>query len=164
MSAGVVAVSAVISPVVPRLLPRSGDRTVGHSGVVSLVRGPLPLPLLITARTSAIVYGLSAVDDRGRVADRVVMRALGWSAGLRLAIRETGGVLTVRNDPDGGYQITSQGHLRLPAPLRHRCDLHAGDRVLLAADPHRSRLDIYPPAALDSLITPPDDPAGGEPA
>jgi len=92
------------------------------------------------------------------------MRALGWSAGLRLAIRETGGVLIVRDDPDGGYQITSQGHLRLPAPLRHRCGLHAGDRVLLAADPHRSRLDIYPPAALDSLITPPDDPSGGKPA
>lgn len=163
MSAGVVAVSAVISPVVPALLPCSGDRTVGDLGVGSLVRGPLPLPSLITARTSAIVYGLSAIDDRGRVADRVVMRALGWSPGLRLAIGELGGVLTVRTAADGDYQITSHGHLRLPAALRHRCALHAGDRVLLAADPHRCRLAIYPPAALDSLITPPNDPVGGEP-
>ena len=163
LSAGVVAVSAVISPVVPALLLCRGDRTAGHSGGVSLVRGPLPLPSLITQRTSALVYGLSAIDDRGRVADRVVMRALGWSAGLRLAIRETAGVLTVRNDPEGDSQVTSHGHFRLPAPLRHRCALHAGDRVLLAADPHRSRLDIYSPAALDSLITPPNDPMGGEP-
>jgi hypothetical protein len=133
--------------------------------VVSLVRGPLPLPSLISRRTSTVVYGLSALDDRGRVADRVVMRALGWSAGLRLDIYETAGVLTVTTDPDGGYQVTNQGHLRLPAPLRHRCGLEAGDRVLLAADPDRSRLAIYPPAALDTLLSQqPTDTAGGAPA
>lgn len=163
---GVVAVSvAVISPVVPPLLSGTGGQGVaGDPGAVSLVRGPLPLPLLISRRTSSVVYGLAAVDDRGRVADRVVMRALGWHVGLRLAMAGTGGVLTVRPDPHGAYQVTGQGYLRLPAPLRHRCGLAAGDRVLLAADPDRSRLAIYPPAALDHALAQPADPAGGEPA
>jgi bifunctional DNA-binding transcriptional regulator/antitoxin component of YhaV-PrlF toxin-antitoxin module len=93
-----------------------------------------------------------ALDDRGRIADRVVMRVLGWSAGLRLDIREASGVLTVLTAPDGSYQVTNQGHLRLPAPLRHRCGLETGDRVLLVADPDRSRLAIYLPAALDNLL------------
>jgi hypothetical protein len=118
---------------------------------------------LIARRSSTVVYGLSALDDRGRVADRVVMRTLGWSAGLRLDIHETAGVLTALTAPDGAYQVTNQGHLRLPAPLRHRCGLQAGDRVLLAADPDQSRLAIYPPAVLGTLITQQSaDPTGGE--
>jgi bifunctional DNA-binding transcriptional regulator/antitoxin component of YhaV-PrlF toxin-antitoxin module len=114
---------------------------------------------LISVRTSHLVYGLAAVDDRGRIADRVVLRALGWSAGQRLTIAETGGMLTVHTDPAGDHQVTNQGHLRIPAPLRHRCGLTAGDRVLLAADPDESRLTIYPPAALDNALAQP----GGEP-
>jgi bifunctional DNA-binding transcriptional regulator/antitoxin component of YhaV-PrlF toxin-antitoxin module len=155
--------AGVIAPVAPPLLPASG-RAAAPS-VVALVRGPLPLPTLILRRTSTVVYGLSAVDDRGRVADRVIMRALGWSAGLRLDIREAAGVLTVYMDSEGVYQLTSQGQLRLPAPLRHRCGLNAGDRVLLAADPQRSRLAVYPPAALDTLLPQQStDTTGGEPA
>jgi hypothetical protein len=153
----------VIAPVVPPVLPVSGRAAV--PSVAALVRGPLPLPTLTPRRTSTVVYGLSALDDRGRVADRVVMRALGWSAGLRLDIRETGGVLAVVTDPKGVYQVTSQGHLRLPAALRHRCGLQAGDRVVLAADPRRSRLAIYTPAALDTLLSQqPTETTGGEPA
>jgi hypothetical protein len=116
---------------------------------------------LVCRRSSARVYGLAAVDDRGRVADRVVMRALGWPAGQRLAIDETCGVLTAHTDPYGAYQITGQGNLRLPAPLRHRCGLAPGDRVLLAADPERSRLHVYPPAALDNALAHFTGAAGG---
>ena len=140
----------MIAPVVPPLLPASG--WVAAPSVRTLVRGPLPLPPLIPRRRSTVVYGLSAVDDRGRVTDRVIMRALGWPAELRLDIRETAGVLTVFADSEGVYQLTSQGQLRLPAALRHRCGLNAGDRVLLVADPQRSRLAVYPPAVLDILL------------
>jgi hypothetical protein len=117
----------VIAPVVPPLLPASG--WAAAPGVAVLVRGPLPLPTLSPRRTSTVVYGLSALDDRGRLADRVIMRTLGWSAGLCLDIRETAGVLTVLTDPTGVYQVTGQGHLRLPAALRHRCGLRAGDAL-----------------------------------
>ena len=150
-----------VAAVVPPVLPASGRAAAG--GVATLVREPLPLPSLVAGRTSTVVYGLAAVDDRGRVADRVVLRSLGWSAGLRLDIDETAGVLTVTADPGGGYQITNQGNLRLPASLRHRCGLVPGDRVLLAADPDRSRLAVYPPAALDHALAGADT-AGGEPA
>ena len=53
--------------------------------------------------------------------------------------------------PDGEFQVTGQGHLRLPALIRHRCGLEPGDRVLLAADPRQRQLVLYPPAVLDDL-------------
>jgi hypothetical protein len=143
--------AGVIAPVV---LPPGADQSTSRPGAASLAREPLPLPCLPPQRTSAVVYGASAVDDRGRVADRVVLRALGWAAGHRLDIREATGSLTVVPDPTGTHQVTGQGHLRIPAEMRHRCGLRTGDRVLLAADPDRSYLAIYPPAALDKALDP----------
>jgi bifunctional DNA-binding transcriptional regulator/antitoxin component of YhaV-PrlF toxin-antitoxin module len=107
---------------------------------------------LIPQRTTAVVYGLSALDDRGRLADRTIMQVLGWSAGLRLHIEETRGLLVIRSHEQGEFHVTGQGHLRVPAPLRHRCGLQTGDRALLTADPRRDQLVVYPPAALDALI------------
>jgi len=108
---------------------------------------------LIPQRTTAVVYGLSALDDRGRLADRTIMRVLGWSAGLRLDISETRGMLVIRSRASGESHVTGRGYLRVPAALRHRCGLETGDRVLLAADPGQGQLVVYPPAALDALIT-----------
>jgi hypothetical protein len=150
---GVLAViGAVISPVIPPAL-RSGNHQADEAPAgPPPLRRPLPLAVLLTRRTATTVYGLSALDDRGRLADRTVMRALGWSAGLRLDIREAAGLLVIRSHADGELQVTGQGHLRLPALLRHRCGLEAGDRVLLAAFPGQSQLLVYPPAVLDALI------------
>jgi hypothetical protein len=149
--------AAVIRPVVPPVLSHSGGTAMGVGGAVSLSRNALPLPSLIAQRTSSAVYGMAALDDRGRIADRVVLRVLGWSAGLCLVIDEDGGLLVIYPEADGIAQVTGQGHLRVPAPLRHRCGLHSGDRVLLAADPERHRLVVYPPAALDALLSHPFD-------
>lgn len=145
--------AGVIAPVVPP--PPGAGRTAARDGVVSLARKPLPLPLpdLPPQRTSAVVYGASTVDDRGRVVDRVVLRALGWRAGHRLNIHEAAGTLTVVPDSAGDHQVTGQGHLRLIT----------GDRVLLAADPDRARLAIYPPAALDRALVQPPTRTGGDP-
>ncbi|MCA1701879.1 MAG: hypothetical protein LC808_00855 [Actinobacteria bacterium] len=72
--------AAVIRPVVPPALSHSGGGTAtGVSGAVALSRKALPLPSLIAQRTISAVYGLAALDDRGRIADRVVLRALGGS-------------------------------------------------------------------------------------
>ncbi len=100
------------------------------------------------------MYGLAAVDCRGRVADRAVVGALGWVSGTRLDIGESGGLLVVRADAHGGFSLTRQGHLRLPATVRRGCGLISGDRVLLVADPARDLLVVYPPAALDDLLAP----------
>jgi hypothetical protein len=107
---------------------------------------------------------MATLDCHGRVADRTVLQALGWLTGHRLTIHETDGTLTVIPDPDGEARVSGQGHLRIPAAVRHSCALDTGDRVLLVADPDRCRLAIYSPAALDTaLARQPSTPTGGEP-
>ncbi|MEV5540087.1 AbrB/MazE/SpoVT family DNA-binding domain-containing protein [Saccharopolyspora shandongensis] len=98
------------------------------------------------------MYGLAAVDVRGRVADGAVLSALSWTPGTRLALRETHNLLIIRTDPHGVFSITRQGHLRIPAPVRHCCGLRPGDRVLLAADPVHGVLVVHPPTVLDDMI------------
>lgn len=113
---------------------------------------PLPLPAVPTSRIATVVYGMAAVDCRGRVADRTVFAALGWVAGTPLAISLTHATLVIGADPGGVFGMTRQGHLRLPAPVRHRCGLASGERVLLAAYPERDVLLVHPPAVLDLLL------------
>jgi hypothetical protein len=107
------------------------------------------------------VYGLATLDDRGRLADRAVVRALGWPARQRLAVRETAGLFLLSAATEGALEVTGQGHLRLPALLRHRYGLHAGDSLFLAADTRARRLVIYPPAALDALTAAHREAMGG---
>jgi hypothetical protein len=123
------------------------------------------------------VYRVAAVDRCGRVAERLVMRALGWTPGLSLHIAEAGGTLVVHADPAGAFRTTGHGHLVLLARVRSWCGMRVGDRVLLAADPMRQELLVCPPAVLDAMIAarhtrsvdtirPADrgHPMGGEPA
>jgi bifunctional DNA-binding transcriptional regulator/antitoxin component of YhaV-PrlF toxin-antitoxin module len=156
---------AIIAPVVPPAVAQGRDRAVGGAagGVPSSGR-PLPLPRLIVQRTSVYVYGLAALDDRGRLGDRSVVRALGWSAGFGVDIGEAAGVLIVHARAKGEFRVSGQGHLRLPAVIRHRCGLAPGDRVLLAADPGQRQLVIYPPAVLDEFTAQHQRMAGGESA
>jgi hypothetical protein len=109
-------IAGVISP------PGTGH-LIASRGAAYLARGTAAAPDLPPKRTSAVVYGPSAVDDRGRLADRVVLRALSWPVGRRLDIRGS--------RPCRQHQVTGQGHVRIPAVLRHRCGLATGDRVLL---------------------------------
>jgi hypothetical protein len=149
--------AAVITPVVPppTASPGRGPASGGTAGA-GLRRAALPLPGLSPASAEADprrgkVYGLSAVDDRGRLADRVVWRALGWTPGTRLQIRVAGGLVVVEADAGGAFAVTRQGHVRIPATIRHWCGLAAGNRLLLAADPAVGRLVVYPPDALDRV-------------
>ncbi|WP_345535875.1 hypothetical protein [Phytohabitans rumicis] len=50
------------------------------------------------------------------------------------------------------FAVTGLGHVRLPAVVRHRCDLAGGDRVLLAADRAQGRLVVHPPVMLDAMV------------
>lgn len=92
------------------------------------------------------------MDCHGRVADAAIFQGLGWTAGDRLSIDEAAGALIVRPSASGGHRMTGQGHLQLPARLRHAFHLMAGDRLLLAADPIRNVLLVHPPAVLDDLL------------
>lgn len=142
---------AVVSPVIPASTPqRRRDQPAGTGP--QPVRRALPLAEVPAPRTVTVVYGLACVDRRGRVADRTVLCALGWSAGQRLDIRERGGLLVVHAEAHGVFCMTAQGYLRLPAAARRWCGLVTGDRVLLAADPARGRLVVHPPTALDAMV------------
>jgi hypothetical protein len=72
-------------------------------------------------RAADIVYALSAVDKSGRVADRTVVRAMGWAPGTRVSIRECGGTIVVAPAVDGVHRINDRGHLPLPLPVRRGC-------------------------------------------
>jgi bifunctional DNA-binding transcriptional regulator/antitoxin component of YhaV-PrlF toxin-antitoxin module len=98
------------------------------------------------------VYALSAVDKSGRVADRSIVRVLGWGPGTRLDIREQAGIIVARPAADGVHCVGDRGHLHLPLAVRRWCRLTAGDRVLLAADPATGVLVAHPLAVLDRLL------------
>ncbi|SCG69236.1 AbrB/MazE/SpoVT family DNA-binding domain-containing protein [Micromonospora halophytica] len=153
----------LIDSVIPAVVPSGGLKIRGDSGA-AMKRPPLPLARLAPTRDGSTVYGLATLDVHGRVADRAVMIALGWAPGLRLGIRESGGLIIVDPDPGGVFRVTKEGHVRLPAVVRQWCGLTAGDRVLLAADPKAGRLVLHPPASLDAVVARVHDEAfaGGE--
>ncbi|WP_344928116.1 AbrB/MazE/SpoVT family DNA-binding domain-containing protein [Saccharopolyspora gregorii] len=93
-----------------------------------------------------------------------MLRSLGWTAGQRLDIRAVEGSVMVACREDGVFFLTSQGHLRLPAVVRHWCALRPGQRVLLAAEPDHDALAVHTMPVLDSLLTEPHARMfGGEP-
>lgn len=141
-----------VAPVIPPVRLSDREQSPHRPRGGGARRPPLPLPVLPTPRAGTLVYGLAAIDNSGRIADRTVIRALGWGPGTRLHIREASGVIVVRLDRQGVFTVTGQGHLHLPAAVRHLCGLTAGDRVLLAANPADGLLVVHPPAALDAMV------------
>src|SRR5882757_611003 len=96
--------SSLVPTLVPSLAmpPRSDQRLSPGSGS----RRPLPVAPLIGPRDRSTVYGLAAVDARGRVADHAVMRALGWRAGTPLNIQVICGLIVVKAGDDGQVGVT----------------------------------------------------------
>lgn len=151
-----------VSAVTPLFVPPPGS-VPGHRAP-TLRRG-LPLASVPSPRPpGAAVYGMAAMDCRGRIADQAVLRALGWPPGTPTDVRTSGGIVIVAAGAGDAGTVTTHGHLRLPAAIRHRLGLQPGDRVLLVGRPTEARLIIYPPAALDELLACADlDPSGGSP-
>jgi hypothetical protein len=142
--------SSLVPTLVPSLAmpPRSDHRVSPGSGSWR----PLPVAPLLGPRDRSTVYGLAAVDARGRVADHAVMRALGWRAGTPLNIKVICGLIVVTAGDDGQVGVTNQGDVRLPAAVRYACGIERGDRVLLAAEPAEGVLVVHPPATLDTMF------------
>jgi hypothetical protein len=99
-----------------------------------------------------VVYGIGRIDASGRVADRAVTCALGWRAGDRLTLTAEAGMVIARRDPGGMVTLPVRPCLAIPAALRHRCGLRAGDRVLLAALPEQDYLAVFTLAVVDQAI------------
>lgn len=66
-----------------------------------------------------MVYGFGRIDASGRVADRSIIRALGWRGGDRLTLTADAGMMVARRDPRG---TRSLGHL----PRWHRFSAPTG--------------------------------------
>jgi hypothetical protein len=145
----VVVTASFVPPLIPTAVP--GGVSAGPAGQG---RRPPPVPALepVPPPAAGVVYAVSAVDKSGRVADRGIVRALGWAPGTRLDIREQAGVIVASAAVGGTGRVDGRGHLRLPLAVRRWCRLAAGDRVLLAADRAMGVLRAYPPAALDRLL------------
>jgi bifunctional DNA-binding transcriptional regulator/antitoxin component of YhaV-PrlF toxin-antitoxin module len=110
------------------------------------------MPMASPPGRPGAVYGFGRIDASGRVADRGVMTALGWRGGDRLTLTADGGVMTARRDPGGIVTMPARPCLVIPAALRRRCGLRAGDQVLLAALPSEDMLAAFPFAVVDQAI------------
>lgn len=98
------------------------------------------------------LYGLGRIDASGRIADRAITGALGWSNGDRLTLTAEAGVVVARGDPGGMVTMPVRPYVVIPAALRRRCGLRPGDRVLLAAVLREDVLAAYPLALVDQAI------------
>lgn len=140
----------VIAPVIPSSMNKPGS--VGPVGSRVVRALPLAVPSMHVAAPTDVVYGMGRLDASGRVADRVVIQALGWQPGDRLTLTGTPGVILARRDPAGMVTLGHKPYVTLPAALRNRCGLRAGDRVLLAATLDEDLLAVYPPIAVHQAI------------
>ncbi|MFF0721828.1 hypothetical protein [Micromonospora sp. NPDC003816] len=149
----VAVVDTSTGPVIPPVVLSDPGSAAERSTSGGLRRGPLPMSSLPERCTSPRVYGVAALEGSGRLRDRFVVGALGWRPGTRLDIRERAGIVVVRGDDQGVFRLTGQGHVRLPAAVRHWCALRSGDRLLLVADPAVGLLLVCPMATLDEIVT-----------
>jgi hypothetical protein len=107
-------------------------------GAPGRARRPLPLPGSppgVPLAPAGVIYGMGRIDASGRVADRAVTCALGWTRGDRLVLTADAGVVLARRDPSVPVIVPPRPYVTIPIPsaLRRRCGLRAGDQVLLGA-------------------------------
>jgi len=120
-----------------------------------------PMPLASPPGRPDVVYGFGRIDASGRVADRVTIAALGWRGGDRLTVTAEAGVMIARRDPGGMITVPGRAYVVIPAALRRRCGLRAGDHVLLAASAGQDTLAAYSFAVVDQALRA-HAPAAGE--
>jgi hypothetical protein len=133
-----------VAPVIPAA--GLGRRRPGKPGAGR------PVPLASPLGRPEVVYGFGRIDASGRVADRATIAALGWRGGDRLTVTAEAGVMIARRDPGGMVTVPARPYVVIPAALRSRCGLRAGDHVLLAASPGEDVLAAYSFAVVDQAM------------
>jgi hypothetical protein len=139
-------------PITPVIPPPAGPGARRRSRPGTGHRLPLAAVPVIPAASADVVYGFGRIDASGRVADRTITSALGWRPGDRLALAADAGVVIARRDPGGMVTMPSRPYLVIPAVLRRRCGLRAGDQVLLAVFPAQDTLAAYSFAVVDQAL------------
>lgn len=114
----------------------------------------LPLPRLIScAGRVEVFFASTKVDNRGRLADRSAVRELGWRPGTAVTFAVGDGLQIVASPGRGRATITAEGHLRLPAEVRHLGRVRPGDRLLVVIPPEHDRLVVYPATAVAAALS-----------
>jgi AbrB family looped-hinge helix DNA binding protein len=138
-----------LAPVIPSASVL-GSRQRGRPYAVRQL--PLASPVPPPSAPGDVVYGIARIDASGRICERAVITALGWAGGDRLTFTADAGVVTAHCDPAGMVTLPASGYLTIPAALRRRLGLAAGDQVLLAAFPDRGSLAACSLAVVDQAI------------
>jgi hypothetical protein len=97
-------------------------------------------------------YAMTTVDAWGRLGGRSLLRALRWLPGRAVMITAIDGVAVAKACQAGPHAVDQQGFIRVPAAIRRRLYLTAGDRLLLLACPNLDLLLAYPTHLLDTII------------
>lgn len=95
---------------------------------------------------------LTTIDINGRIADRSPLQALAWPPGLSISISLMVPLIVIAPDTTSREHVTSQGHIRLSASIRHVLQLTSGDRLYMTAVIDTDRLTICPPSVIDEFV------------
>jgi len=106
----------------------------------------------VPAAADGAIYGFGRIDASGRVADRAITGVLGWREGDRLTLTAAAGVVVARRDPAGMVTMPAKPYVAIPAALRRRCGLRAGDRILLAVFPGEDTVAACSFAVVDQAL------------
>ncbi|MFC7535544.1 hypothetical protein [Actinoplanes sp. GCM10030250] len=105
-------------------------------------------------------YAVTIVDDHGRVAAAALFQKMDWTPGdlIAFTVNTETVVTAVRatSHPVGttlSRVLRRRGHLHIPANIRHRAGITAGDRLLLTADDN-GLLRIFPAQLLAHMLHP----------
>ena len=115
----------------------------------------LPVPRVgRLQRITTAKYTVTTSDRHGRLADRSLLKAMGWAAGQNLTIRpgQAPDTIVIRAETAGPAALSSHGFLRLPSAVRYWCHIREGDRVLIAGYPDSGLVVVCTLATLDDMI------------
>lgn len=108
--------------------------------------------LFVTYKASKIHYTVTTMDERGRLASRSPLRALGWEPSWSIGLIAVKNLIVVNRKARSQAHIDRQGFLRLPASIRHRCRLIPGGQLLVVACPDDDRIVVCPAPVLDEVL------------
>ncbi|NKQ51965.1 hypothetical protein HFP15_03610 [Amycolatopsis sp. K13G38] len=97
-------------------------------------------------------FGTALVDASGRIQDRRAAAVLGRQRGDSLAMTVVGSSAVIARRRDGVFTMTAKPYVALPAPVRARCAITAGARVLVVADAGQDALVVHSSGAVGSML------------
>ncbi|WP_280301451.1 hypothetical protein [Nocardia abscessus] len=103
------------------------------------------------APIAALHCSVTSINRRGRLSAKSLLGLLGWGPGQRFVFEVDQTLVKVRRS-GVGWPLGNDGFLVLPADVRNRSNINAGDRILMAASLQHDLLVVYPPKALTAAL------------